>query len=255
MYFLSSTANGDVQQWGEMYFTLCYTVVTLFDRRLQNSGMTLRKDDERRIFVQKENEFKDCLEQDNYSDRATPENQTEPSGGTDRAKPNPNPSPNPDENENFSEFEELIKGPYKDAFSKKVQAIINKRFKEQKNAQSGTNQTQNEPLKAGSHIQNTPANKGDEKDIALDTLLNAGIDYNTAYSVLHLDEILEDSAKRGAELAAKSITDGIRYKAARPTEAVVSAGGYSAKSSVSALTPEKRRELAKKAMLGEKIGF
>ena len=110
-------------------------------------------------------------------------------------------------------------------------------------------------MKISSDKQKPSANKSDQNDSTLDTLLNAGVDYNTAYSVLHLDEILEESAKRGAELAAKSITDGLRYKAARPTEAVVGAGGYSAKSSVSTLTPEKRKELAKKAMLGEKIGF
>ena len=40
-------------------------------------------------------------------------------------------------NSNSDDFEDLIKGPYKDAFAKKVQSIINKRFKEQKNAESG----------------------------------------------------------------------------------------------------------------------
>ena len=205
--------------------------------------------------MQKENEFSTDLEQDNYSDRATPENQTEPSGGTDRAKQDETANPNFDENETFSQFEELIKGPYKEAFSKKVQTIINKRFKEQKIAENGKNQSPNEPLESGSNNQPAKAKNSGDSQTLLNTLLNAGVDYSTAYSVLHLDEILEDSAKRGAELAAKSITDGIRYKAARPTEAVVNAGGYSAKSGVSTLTPEKRKELAKKAMLGEKIGF
>ena len=209
--------------------------------------------------MQKENEFSLNPTPDDNTDRATPKNQTEPSGGTDQAGQDLKPSPSFDEDKNLSEFDELIKGPYKDAFSKKVQSIINKRFKEQKTAQNGINQTDNkasdEPLKISSDKQKPSANKSDQNDSTLDTLLNAGVDYNTAYSVLHLDEILEESAKRGAELAAKSITDGLRYKAARPTEAVVGAGGYSAKSSVSTLTPEKRKELAKKAMLGEKIGF
>ena len=122
-------------------------------------------------------------------------------------------------------------------------------------AENGKNQSPNEPLESGSNHQTAKTKNSGDGETLLNTLLNAGVDYSTAYSVLHLDEILEDSAKRGAELAAKSITDGIRYKAARPTEAVVNAGGYSAKSGVSTLTPEKRKELAKKAMLGEKIGF
>lgn len=205
--------------------------------------------------MQKENQFSPNLEQDNYSDRATPENQPEPSGGTDRAKLDQTNPQNFEDDDSYSKFDELIKGPYKDAFSKKVQTIINKRFKEQKIAQNGQNQTPPEPLKAGSDTPTSPEDKGQKSSLSLDTLLNAGVDYNTAYSVLHLDEILEDSAKRGAELAAKSITDGLRYKAARPTEAVVTGGGYAAKSSVSTLTPEKRKELAKKALLGEKIGF
>ena len=205
--------------------------------------------------MQKENQFSPNLEQDNYSDRATPETQLETSGGTDRAGLEQTNTQNFEDDDSYSKFDELIKGPYKDAFSKKVQTIINKRFKEQKIAQNGQSQTPTEPLKAGNDTPNPPEEKVQKSSLSLDTLLNAGVDYNTAYSVLHLDEILEDSAKRGAELAAKSITDGLRYKAARPTEAVVTGSGYAAKSSVSTLTPEKRKELAKKAMLGEKIGF
>ena len=59
----------------------------------------------------------------------------------------------------------------------------------------------------------------------------------------------------GAELAAKQLTDSIRSKAARPHESALTGRGYSAKLSASSLTPERRRELAKKALMGEQIGF
>lgn len=151
-----------------------------------------------------------------------------------------------------SEFEELIKGPYKEAFSAKVQSIINKRFKEQKLSESKTNGNSASPS-------NSDLQAADSKaitDDALETLIKAGIDADTAYKVLHLDEMLNDSMRYGASVAAKQLADSIRIKGMRPKENGLNPqGGFTAHKGAAGLTPEKRRELAKKALMGEQIGF
>ncbi|MBR4881201.1 MAG: hypothetical protein IKU19_04665, partial [Clostridia bacterium] len=94
-----------------------------------------------------------------------------------------------------------------------------------------------------------------KSDSTYNSLIEAGVDPETAYRVLHLDEIMDSSMRYGAELAAKQLADSIRQKAARPRESALTQKGYTAKTSVSTLTPEKRKELAKKALMGEQIGF
>lgn len=149
-----------------------------------------------------------------------------------------------------SDFEELIKGPYKDAFAKKVQGIINKRFKKQKQAE-GNAETDATP--SAEVTQNGSLSTAE--DPAYLNLIKAGVDPDTAYKVLHLTEFMDSSMRYGAELAAKQVADSIRQKAARPTESALSQKGFVAKTSVTALTPQKRRELAQKALMGEEIGF
>lgn len=156
-----------------------------------------------------------------------------------------------------TDFEELIKGPYKDAFAKKVQGIINKRFKEQKTAESKSAELSKADDKPAITKENTPSGDSNESqsDPTFDSLITAGVDPETAYRVLHLNEFMDSSMRYGAELAAKHIADSIRSKAARPSESALSEKGYTAKASASTLTPEKRKELAKKALMGEQIGF
>lgn len=165
-----------------------------------------------------------------------------------------------------ADFEQLIKGKYKDAFAKKVQAIINKRFKQTKLAEGSVETTSPQSVdEKGEKPAIFKDEKGKEKCLlnrnsevdseGLTALLEAGIDRQTALKVLHIDEIMEESARYGAQLAAKSIADGLKLKAARPNESALGQTGFSARMGASNLTPERRRELAKKALMGEKIGF
>ncbi len=206
--------------------------------------------------------------------RATAENQTEISGGSDGTteilqSEQDKPEATKQSDDNFGQFEELIKGPYKDAFAKKVQGIINKRFKEQKIAEQKQKNAEGDTADKKVHQERTV--KTDEVlteqthnitryesngDSTYEALIEAGVDAQTAYRLLHLDELLEASARHGAELAAKNLAESIRHKSARPTESgLKSTGGFAAKSGACGLTPEKRRELAKKALMGDKIGF
>lgn len=165
---------------------------------------------------------------------------------------------NQPDNNSSADFEELIKGPFKDAFAKKVQSIINKRFKEQKIAESkSTIDSQNfESKNTQANAKNeSEANKNKTDDSIYNSLIEAGVDPETAYRVLHLDEIMDSSMRYGAELAAKQLTESIRQKSARPSESALTQKGFSAKITANSLTPEKRKELAKKALMGEQIGF
>lgn len=154
------------------------------------------------------------------------------------------------------DFEKLIKGPYKDAFAKKVQGIINKRFKDQKTAENkAAEQSPKDNASKKNEITQDSEQSATESDSTYANLLAAGIDPETAYRVLHLNEFMDSSMRYGAELAAKQLANSIREKAARPSESALNQKGYTAKASVGTLSPEKRKELAKKALMGEQIGF
>ena len=177
--------------------------------------------------------------------------------------PNQNGDNSQDQNQSdekdLTDFEDLIKGKYKDAFAKKVQSIINKRFKEQKIAENklATDcKTGEKNIPTHSTAENDASDQNkDATDSTYNSLIEAGVDPETAYRVLHLDEIMDSSMRYGAELAAKQLADSIRKKSARPFESALTQKGYSAKATASTLTPEKRKELAKKALMGEQIGF
>jgi len=214
--------------------------------------------------VQKETENLNGLKADeNLVPRATAENQISNKSDGSVNTPaldaeNQNPADETKEIDSSAvDFEELIKGPYKDAFAKKVQGIINKRFKEQKTAESKlAEQRESGNLPDSTEKATQSGEQAPEKsDSTYNSLIEAGVDPETAYRVLHLDEIMDSSVRYGAELASKHIADSLRQKAARPAESALSGKGYSAKTSVGSLTPEKRRELAKKALMGEQIGF
>ena len=187
------------------------------------------------------------------------------------------------------EFERLIKGPYKEAFSSRVQGIINQRFKEKKMAQVG--KTEELAVEIPAEAANTEStqniNSAEEDDFSADNpelalqaaqlvamgysdfdlkkeledptfkaLLKGGVDMQKAYQAIHFDEIMDSSVKFGAETAAKQMADSIRFKAGRPGEnGLLSRTGFGTRLGVSSLTPEKRRQLARKAMMGEKISF
>lgn len=213
--------------------------------------------------MQKETEILNGSQRDDESvPRATSENPIDDKSGgsadTSVLEPEKgNPESKKEADGSGADFEELIKGPYKEAFAKKVQSIINKRFKEQKNAESKTaegDKTEKESENPSKNNKNGDS-EAEEGSPIYQNLITAGVDPETAYRVLHLNEFMDSSMRYGAELAAKQLADSIRQKAARPSEAALAQKGYTAKVTVSTLTPEKRKELAKKALMGEQIGF
>ena len=181
------------------------------------------------------------------------------------------------------EFEKLIKGQYKEAFDKRVQSIINKRFKEIKKAESANTQKVNtvtlESEKDADQSQILPNPKKEAeyslraseivamgyKDFELSkeisnpifkALLDGGVDMLTAYQALHIDEIMDRSIRFGAEKAAKQMADSIRFKVGRPSEnGLFDVSGFGTRKGVSGLSPKQRKELARKALMGEDVSF
>ena len=178
------------------------------------------------------------------------------------------------------EFEALIKGKYKEAFDERVQGIINKRFKEIKKAEAGAEKCPTASASLENLTPNEKSNVKTETDYALEeakivamgykdfhlekemenptfkALLDGGVDILTAYQALHIDEIMDTSVRFGAEKAAKQMADSIRFKVARPSEnGLFDRTGFGTRKGVSSLTPKQRRELARRALMGENVGF
>lgn len=83
-------------------------------------------------------------------------------------------------------------------------------------------------------------------------LLQSGIDMKHAYEVMHMDEIMSQTA----QAAERRTVDNIRAKGSRPREAGISSQtGVVTKNDVSKLTPADRREIAKRVAQGEEIYF
>lgn len=218
-------------------------------------------------------------------DQATPKQNAENhSGGTEQTEPVQTERPGEPEDPGCAadsqRFDELIKGPYKEAFAAKVQGIINKRFKELKTKQAEAESaaenrgTSNETRQTSSGTEaDAPEHTASDlpptaaeyegihlaeelKNPTFAALIHGGVDVQTAYNAIHFDEIMDGSVRYGASMAAKQLADSIRFKASRPAENGLSdRGGFAARRGAAGLTPEKRRELARKALMGEEIGF
>lgn len=88
------------------------------------------------------------------------------------------------------------------------------------------------------------------------SMLRAGVPVQHAYEVVHMDEIKAGAARMAAQATEKQVVDGIRAKGARPQENGTTAqSGFTVKDDVSKLTKKDRAEIARRAMMGEKITF
>ena len=87
-------------------------------------------------------------------------------------------------------------------------------------------------------------------------LLRANIDLRTAYEVLNNDKIIPAAMQFTAKQVEQKLTNKIVANGARPSENGMSSQSASlTKSDVSQLTPEDRREIARRVARGEKIRF
>ena len=88
------------------------------------------------------------------------------------------------------------------------------------------------------------------------SLLRSGIDVDTAYTVVHKDEIIPAAMGFAARTAEQKTVNKIIANGARPTENGINSQASSViKSNVSQLTKEDRAEIIRRVARGEKIRF
>ena len=96
----------------------------------------------------------------------------------------------------------------------------------------------------------------DKDDNELPRLLQAGVTPERAYMLLHIDELLAETARRAAENAERETVARLREKGARPAENGVSQGsGFIIKNDVSRLTKKDREEAIRRSLRGELVTF
>lgn len=87
-------------------------------------------------------------------------------------------------------------------------------------------------------------------------LLRSGVPVQTAYEVIHKDEIMQGAMQYAAQRAAKNVTDNVIAGTARPAENGTAAqGAVSAKVDPSKFTPEDIKKYKERAARGERITF
>lgn len=94
----------------------------------------------------------------------------------------------------------------------------------------------------------------DDREFA--KLLSNGIDVETAYKVIHNDEILERERKRTAQEVKEKVANDIQARGRRPAEnGNTSQAPASSKLDPSKMSKKEREELEKRALRGEHISF
>lgn len=87
-------------------------------------------------------------------------------------------------------------------------------------------------------------------------LLTSGVSVQKAYEVIHMEELMQAAAKSAAQTASAQMQANLKAKQGRPAEnGTNSKTAVIVKNDVSKLTKADRAEIARRAMLGERIEF
>ena len=196
------------------------------------------------------------------------------------------------ENTNFElageeTFETLIEGKYKEDFSKKVQSILDKRFKKSGKLFEIADKLKNEygieneeglleRIKNGSNFKESPddfkvwktqSEKLKEiytdfdlntecKDPMFVSLLKSGADMKSAYEFMHREEILNEAISFAARKTKESVLSDIKARSMRPSENGISKRSAAImKTDVRSLTRKEREDVSRRVLRGEKIKF
>lgn len=87
-------------------------------------------------------------------------------------------------------------------------------------------------------------------------LLQTGVSVETAYRVIHMDDIVSNAMKTTASLTEKRVADSVKAKGIRPSEnGTTSQSAFTVKDDVTKLNKADRAEAVKRALRGEIISF
>lgn len=88
------------------------------------------------------------------------------------------------------------------------------------------------------------------------SMLQSGVPVQTAYEVIHLDDIKAASARTAAQAREKQVVEGIKARGQRPAEnGASSQAAFVVKDDVSKLSRKDRADIARRSAMGEKIVF
>jgi hypothetical protein len=161
-----------------------------------------------------------------------------------------------------SEFEALIKGKFKGEFQKRVQGIIDARFKaekkvsEEKESALAAGRIYDSLLKEALEVKNEYPDfdlREALKDSRFKNLISKdSIDIRTAYRICNKDMIIASAMARSALVAREKTIEDILSIKRRPSE-TISGSSFGSKTDITSLTKKERELLCRRAAAGEKI--
>lgn len=162
------------------------------------------------------------------------------------------------------EFDELIKGKFKEEFSKKVQGIIDARFRRDK-AEERKLKQQSEARAVYDGLSREAEElkklypgfdlKGELSNPRFRAMMaSPEIDMRSAYEICHRDEIFSSAMASAARVAREKTVQGILATGTRPNE-TEAADGSSLGTDVKSLSKKQRAQYARRAALGERVTF
>ena len=171
-----------------------------------------------------------------------------------------------------SEFEQLIKGKYKQQYDQRVQETLRKRLKNAKDAEDTLNGLAQKygitveeianlakpaqmPLDIDEARRFYPGlNMAQEmKNPQFKRLLESGVDVRTAFEVVHRDQIIPAAMQAAARAVERKLTGA---GVTRVAEGAMEKGSAAVvKTDVSAMTRQDRLDIIRRAAKGEKIRF
>ena len=170
-----------------------------------------------------------------------------------------------------AEFEELIRGKYKQQYNARVQDIVQKRLKSQNKTHEQTAASQNqqrlEQAKAQYDQWMAQAQQARElyptleldqeiRNPRFQSLLRAGVEVADAYLVLHRDDIIPAAMHYTAKAVEEKLANRIAANGIRPSENGMSAQGTLAvKDQISHMTRAQRQDIIRRVRQGEIISF
>lgn len=163
-----------------------------------------------------------------------------------------------------AEFEELIRGEYKDAFTARVKGILVKRFRE-KTKDEPENNSGREHTDGGTPVSEALIAEAEElkleypvfdlekekADPAFSRLIAAGVDLRTAYEVTHRDTVFPERLRAAVEGETRRVWQELHSASQRISESSRTASP--ARVSFAADTRSAREALERRALKGEKI--
>ena len=155
--------------------------------------------------------------------------------------------------------EGLTVDTYKEMFKIKQQNAEMLRAEQQRQQEAQANAQMQQWLAEEQELRKTFPNfdiRAEIQNPDFSRLLQTGVSVETAYRVIHMDDIVSNAMKTTASLTEKRVADSVKAKGVRPAENGTTAqSAFTLKDDVTKLNKADRAEVVKRALRGEIISF